>query len=168
VEFAIVATIVFMVIFGLIEFARLSILRHAVDNAAYEAARVGIVPGATTTEVNNAADWVLANSGVSPTQISVTPFPLNDDSESITVSVAVVWRKTAGFRLYTLVAGRWSAKPRLVPNAIVGSIQTAISCMIATGDFGCFGDLASLSSAKTIKFPTGLRRFSISLADLKN
>lgn len=89
VEFAMVATVVFMVIFGLIEFARLSILRHAVDNAAYEAARVGIVPGATTAEVNNAAEWMLANSGVSPTQISVTPFPLNDDSESITVSVAV-------------------------------------------------------------------------------
>lgn len=89
VEFAFVAPMVFMVIFGLIEFSRVSLIRHAVDNAAYEAARVGIIPGATNADVNKAVSWMLTSCGVSPSEISVTPFPLNDDSEQVTVTVVV-------------------------------------------------------------------------------
>ena len=45
VEFAACLVILMMMLFGGFEFSRISIVRHSVDNAAYEAARHIIVPG---------------------------------------------------------------------------------------------------------------------------
>ena len=89
VEFALVAPLMFLFIFGMVEFARVCLIRHAVDNAAYEAARVGIVPGATTDEVNAVATAHLGIHGLTAAQIQVTPFPLDEDSEDVTVTVTV-------------------------------------------------------------------------------
>ena len=54
VEFAIVAPVFFLILFAMFEFSRVNVLRHTADNAAYEASRVAIIPGAT------AADGTLA------------------------------------------------------------------------------------------------------------
>ncbi len=89
VEFALVAPITFLLIFGLIEFSRVSTIRHSVDNAAYEAARVGIIPGATNTDVHDAASQSLSDTGLIPSMVTVSPFPLNDDSTEVTVTVVV-------------------------------------------------------------------------------
>ena len=50
VEFAIVAPIFFMLVLVSLEFGRLNIIRHTADQAAYEAARHAMVPGATAAE----------------------------------------------------------------------------------------------------------------------
>ena len=89
VEFALVCPVFLMLIFGLIEFSRISIIRHAVDNAAYEAARVGIIPGATATEVTSAVQASLDAVGLTATTILVTPFPLGDSADDVTVEVTV-------------------------------------------------------------------------------
>ena len=47
VEFAIVAPIFFLIMLASFEFSRLNVIRHTADNAAYEAARHAMVPGAT-------------------------------------------------------------------------------------------------------------------------
>ena len=53
VEFSLVATVLFFFVIGSVEFSRISILRQAMDNASYEAARIVIVPGATVAEAQD-------------------------------------------------------------------------------------------------------------------
>ena len=89
VEFALVCPIFVLLVFGMIEFSRVSIIRHAVDNAAYEGARVGIIPGANVTDVATAAQRHLDAVGLSGATINVTPNPLNDLADDVTVQVIV-------------------------------------------------------------------------------
>ena len=51
VEFAIVSPLLFLFFFGAMEFCRVAMIRHTADNAVYEATRVGIIPGASSTDV---------------------------------------------------------------------------------------------------------------------
>ena len=50
VEFVIVAPLLFLFFFAAFEFCRVAMIRHTADNAVYEGARIGIIPGATADE----------------------------------------------------------------------------------------------------------------------
>lgn len=89
VEFALVAPLAFGLILGAIELTRLATIHHVVDNAAYEAARHGMVPGATASEVTETAQQHLAAVGVSGAGIQVTPSPITEQSGRITVEITV-------------------------------------------------------------------------------
>jgi Flp pilus assembly protein TadG len=89
VEFALVCTLFFFIVFGLIEFSRISIVRHAIDNAAYEGARVGIIPGANESEVAAAAQAHLDAVRLTGATINVTPSPLTESADDVTVEVIV-------------------------------------------------------------------------------
>jgi Flp pilus assembly protein TadG len=90
VEFAFVLPIFLLFVFSVIEFARLNEIRHAVDNAAYEAARKAIVPGADAEAVESLAsdylDNVLNAKGYS---VEVSPNPITEDVNEVTVTVGV-------------------------------------------------------------------------------
>ena len=53
VEFAIVAPVFFLLIFGMIEFGRMVMVQQIITNASREGARVAVLDGATATEVEN-------------------------------------------------------------------------------------------------------------------
>ena len=89
VEFAIVAPIVFLLFFAAFEFCRANMIRHTVDNAVYEAARVGIVPGATAAEAQQEAQRILTTIGIVDFSIQVTPGVIDEDTEQVTVRVQV-------------------------------------------------------------------------------
>lgn len=89
VEFALVSVVFFTLVFGMVEFSRLSIIRHAADNAAYEGARTGIVPGATVADVEAAAQQMLDVVSVGTSTIVVTPNPLTNAADDVTVTVNV-------------------------------------------------------------------------------
>ena len=89
VEFALTLPLLIVLVVGLIEFARLSTLRHAADNAAYEAARHVIVPGATVGEATRQAEDLLARAGVRHGAISVNPAVIDEATSHVTVQVAV-------------------------------------------------------------------------------
>lgn len=89
VEFALVCPFFILIVFGLIEFSRVSIVRHSVDNAAYEAARVGIIPGANETDVAAAAQAHLDAVGLTGATINVIPTPLTEVADDVTVEVSV-------------------------------------------------------------------------------
>lgn len=55
VEFALVAPIIFLLFFGSLELTSLNLMRHTAGNAAYEAARTAIVPGATEAQAKQKA-----------------------------------------------------------------------------------------------------------------
>jgi TadE-like protein len=60
VEFAFVAPIVFVLVFGMIEFGRAIMVQQIITNAAREGARVAILSGTTTTSVTSAVNTYLA------------------------------------------------------------------------------------------------------------
>ncbi len=89
VEFAFVFPVFLIFLFAGVEMARLNMLRHAADNAAYESARYGIVPGATVAEVEQKAHEYLGSVKVTNGNITVNPDPITEDTVDLTVTVSV-------------------------------------------------------------------------------
>jgi Flp pilus assembly protein TadG len=89
VEFALVAPAFFLVIMSMFEFTRLNVLRHTADNAAYEAARVAIVPGATTAEARAEANRLLTIVGARGAQVNFTPATITPETDSVSVNVTI-------------------------------------------------------------------------------
>ncbi|MBU6236842.1 MAG: pilus assembly protein [Planctomycetes bacterium] len=87
VEFAVVLPLVFLLFLGGIEFARMHLVRHVVDNAAYEAARHVIVPGATADEAIAQANKILASVNAVGAQVQITPNPITEETKSVSVKV---------------------------------------------------------------------------------
>lgn len=96
VEFAIVASILFTIVFACIEFTRFVMIRGLAEDAAYEAARQVIVPGATIAEATNQAQQILGALGVTSLTVNVTPYSgntvqgaINDQTTEVRVTVNV-------------------------------------------------------------------------------
>jgi Flp pilus assembly protein TadG len=89
VEFAIVAPIFFLLMLAAFEFSRLNVIRHTADNAAYEAARHAMVPGATASEAVTKANAILRTVGARGARVTITPTVINADVDTITVRVDV-------------------------------------------------------------------------------
>ena len=75
--------------FGRTCMMRANNLLHSADNAAYEAARQGIVPGASADSVTAAANDVLSAVGARNAQIDVTPTVITDETNKVTVNIAI-------------------------------------------------------------------------------
>ncbi|MCY2983608.1 MAG: pilus assembly protein [Planctomycetota bacterium] len=71
VEFALVANVLFLVIFGCLELTRLSLIRCLAQDAAYFAARVALVPGATESDAISEAKRVLGSLGTRGIQVQI-------------------------------------------------------------------------------------------------
>ncbi len=89
VEFAMVSPIVFMMFFAAFEFCRVAMIRHTADNAVYEGARRGIIPGASANDARNQAEFVLNTIGVNSANITVTPATINKETPDVTVRVRI-------------------------------------------------------------------------------
>ncbi len=89
VEFAVVLTVLAMMVFAAFEFTRLNMVRHTIDTAAYEGARQGIAPGATAAEAQSAAVDLLQRVGVQGATVTISPNPIDETTTSVTVQVTV-------------------------------------------------------------------------------
>ncbi len=87
VEFAICATVMFMTIFASIELARYMFVRQAIDQTAYEAARTGVIAGATASDVYNKANQLLAAQGIVVSSIVVTPSTITESTTEVAVEI---------------------------------------------------------------------------------
>src|SRR3972149_6271968 len=85
VEFAITAPVFFLFLLAAFEFGWLNVMRHTADNAAYEAARQAIVPGATAAEATAEAQRVLNIVGARDAQVTITPSTIDANTKSVTV-----------------------------------------------------------------------------------
>lgn len=92
VELALTLPILFMFMFTTYEFGRANMMIHTVEAAAYEGARVGIIPGASTAESEQAARSVLGTAGIREATVSITPDDLATDSETISVEISFRYR----------------------------------------------------------------------------
>ena len=97
VELAIVLPVLFLFTFAGIEFARANQLRNTAENAAYEGARRGIVPGATASECETAAQDMLDLVGVPSATVTVQPDPFLDTTDEVTVTVQIPMTAANGY-----------------------------------------------------------------------
>jgi Flp pilus assembly protein TadG len=89
VEFAIASAILFLVVAVSIEFSRMNMIRHTVDNAAYEGARAGIILGADANQVRATANDIMNSVRARGVNVDVNPATIEDDTPEIVVTVTV-------------------------------------------------------------------------------
>ena len=88
VQFALCAPVLFAVLMGTIEFARMLQIQHTLREAALEGARAGIALDASTANVTAAAQSITNIVGIVSPTISTSPSPLAWSSQTITVTVS--------------------------------------------------------------------------------
>jgi Flp pilus assembly protein TadG len=98
VEFAICCGLFFTILMASIEFTRFMYARHSVDQAAYESARVGIVPGRTPADVIARANQILNATGVRNATVTVTPTVFNSSTASVTVNIRCAYADSSWLR----------------------------------------------------------------------
>ena len=89
VEFAITAPVFFLFMLAAFEFGWMNVIRHTADNAAYEAARTAVVPGATAAEAAAKANSILGVVGTRAARVTVSPSTITPETEEVTVSIDV-------------------------------------------------------------------------------
>ncbi|MDG2014697.1 MAG: TadE/TadG family type IV pilus assembly protein [Pirellulaceae bacterium] len=99
VEFAMVLPVLFLLLFGCYEFGRANMIRHTTQAAAYEAARVAIVPGATAREARQTAAYFLSTSGVRLFDIDIKPRIIRDNTKTVRVKISVRMRENSSIGL---------------------------------------------------------------------
>lgn len=102
VEVAICLPILFLTMFSLYELSRANMIRHAIESAAYEGARVGILPGTTEERIFDSAAFILGSVGVSDFEITVTPEDFGPTTENVRVDIAVPFRGNTSIPAYVV------------------------------------------------------------------
>ena len=91
VEFAIVAPVFLLLVFGMIEYGRMVMVQQIITNASREGARTAVLDGATTSSVQSAVNSYLASGSISGATVTVSPNPPSSaqygDPVTVTVSV---------------------------------------------------------------------------------
>ena len=88
VEFAVAAFVLFLVVAVSIEFSRMNMIRHTVDNAAYEGARAGIILGAEPEEIESEVNAIMAAVHARDVTIDIEPRTIQDDTPEVIVTVS--------------------------------------------------------------------------------
>jgi len=91
VEFAIIAPVFFLLVFGMIEFGRMIMVQQIITNASREGARIAVLDGATTSGVTTQVTNYLDGAGVRGANVTVDPDPPTDAGwgEPVTVEVTI-------------------------------------------------------------------------------
>jgi hypothetical protein len=97
VEFAIVAPLIFLLIFGIIEVGRLVLVQQILTNASREGARRAVLEQATAVEVQTVAEDYLSKSSISDATVTVSPTPLSSlgFGDSVTVTCSVPFKEVS-------------------------------------------------------------------------
>ena len=116
VEFAMIAPLLFLMFFSMVEFGRASMALHAMEEAARSGCRIAIVGGATTADVLTEVNAILIANGIVGAVSTMDPDPLSnaDQWEHITVTITTLYDDLS-----------WLPVP-----AYLGNIQFTASCIL--------------------------------------
>ena len=93
VEFAVVAPVFFLLVFGMIEYGRMVMVQQIITNAAREGTRTAVLDGSTTSGTKTAAINAMAagNITITTSNVTVTPDPPSNAAygDPVTVTVSV-------------------------------------------------------------------------------
>ncbi|QDV25016.1 TadE/TadG family type IV pilus assembly protein [Aureliella helgolandensis] len=102
VEFALTAPLLFLLLFAALELGHANMVLNTAEAAAYEGARVGIIPGATAAECQAAANRILDVCSVHGAQVVVTPANLNLATDTVAIDISVPYsQNTMGIANFT-------------------------------------------------------------------
>jgi Flp pilus assembly protein TadG len=104
VEFAVVAPVLFLMIFGMIEFGRLIMVQQIMTNASREGAREAVLDGATSTTVDTHVREYLQGTSIDPNDVAVA---FNISPQSATAGDAVTVTLTLDFNDVSWLPGSW-------------------------------------------------------------
>jgi Flp pilus assembly protein TadG len=107
VEFAITLPVFLIFLLASFEFGWLNVLRHTAENAAYEAARTAMVPGATSAEAKAKANNLLNIVGARDATVTISPATVTPATKEVTVSIDIPMNKNG------LIAPRFTGKTTL-------------------------------------------------------
>ena len=112
VEFAIVAPLFILLVFGMIEFGRMIMVQQIMTNASREGTRRAVIEGATQTEVENLVTDYLDNASVPGATVTVTPSDLGNVGfgDPVTVSVSIPFNSVS-----------WIPSPMYLEGATLGA-----------------------------------------------
>jgi len=93
VEFAVVAPVFILLVFGMIEFGRLVMVQQMLTNASREVARMSVVEGAVAGTVETWGEDYLESMTVHNATVTVTPNPLDGAAagDPVTVTATVTF-----------------------------------------------------------------------------
>lgn len=99
VEFAIVAPLFFLLVFGMIEYGRMVMVQQVITNASREGARRAVLEGATTGEVISAVEAFLDAAAVDSNAAAVVISPDPPENAgfggAVTVTVTVPFKEVS-------------------------------------------------------------------------
>ena len=87
VEMALTVPLLFLLLFGLMQFAYVNLLRNTMTNATFAAARKAVAPGSTALDAENEAKRLMVPLGVKNMTVQVTPTVIKNDTPEITVDI---------------------------------------------------------------------------------
>ena len=91
VEFAVVAPVFFLLVFGMIEYGRMVMVQQVITNASREGARLAVLDGATASSVTTTVNSYLSAGSITGATVTVSPNPpttaQNGDPVTVTVSI---------------------------------------------------------------------------------
>ena len=88
-EFAICAPILFLFTFTGVEFARINMIRNSIENAAYEGARNGVLPGSASGDCQTITEDLLDTIRLTGYTVNVSPILPSSDTVTVTVNVPI-------------------------------------------------------------------------------
>jgi len=89
VEFAVVAPVFLLMVFGMIEYGRMVMVYQVITNASREGARVAVLDGATTASVTAAVNSYMTSAMITGQTVAVTPNPPSGAAYGAPVTVTV-------------------------------------------------------------------------------
>lgn len=97
VEFALVAPLFFILVFGMIEVGRMMMVQQVITNASREGARLAVLDTATVGEIKSTVEDFLASGMISGADVIVSPDPPSDAAhgEPVTVTVEIAFDKVS-------------------------------------------------------------------------
>ncbi|MDX1925534.1 MAG: TadE family protein [Pirellulaceae bacterium] len=89
VELALVIPIVLLLVAAFLELSRVAMLKHSADSAAYEGARIGIMPGAQPAAAIQGAKELLLSAKIKNAQVAISPTTIEEETPFVTVKVSI-------------------------------------------------------------------------------
>lgn len=107
-EFAIVAPLFFLLVFGMVEFGRMVMVQQVITNASREGARIGVLDGTSTADVQAAVATYLQNAAVSGGSVTIAPDPPTSAGygEPVTVTVSMPFDQVSWLPSPIFLGGR--------------------------------------------------------------
>ena len=89
VEFAVIAPLMFLVVFGVIELGRAMAVQETVTSASREACRVAVVDGRTKSDATDRITSMMSSAGIAGYTVAFSPDPPSSAREGTPVIVTV-------------------------------------------------------------------------------